>query len=96
MVASFAMFICPKMVVTWHITINNRSSKLKTPFFGFLLFFIVYLVYHLEKRTKKNFKFFTFLLFLLLKVPWLPSPKKSDVLPNNSDKLQLWFQLPLG
>ena len=66
-------------------------------FFGFLLFFIVYLVYHLEKKKKKIFNFsFFFTFFLLLKVPWLPSPKKSDVLPDNSDKLQLLFQLPLG
>ena len=64
---------------------------------GFWLFFIVYLVYHLEeeKKQKKNLKFFNFFTFsLLLKVPWLPSPKKSDVLPDNSDKLQLLFQLP--
>ena len=87
MVASSAMFICAKMVATWHITINNRSSKVKTLFFLFFFCcFLVYLVYHLEKKkTKKNLKFFTFLtFFLLLKVPWLPSPKKSDVLPDNS------------
>ena len=75
---------------------TTEAVNSKHIFFGSLLFFIVYLVYHLEKKTKKIKKFSLFLLFLLLKVPWLPSPKKSDVLPDNSDNLQLLFQLPLG
>ena len=59
MVASFAMFICAKMVATWHITIYNRSSKLKNTF---LLVFCCFLfsLPSWKKKTKKKFNFSLF------------------------------------
>ena len=69
----------------------------------FFVFFIVNLNLPSWKKKKIQIQFFPFLfyfiylfIFLLLKLPWLPSPKRPDVLPDTSDKLQLLFQLPLG
>ena len=75
------------MVATLHITINNSGSKLKTLFWFFVVFFTLP-SWEKKNNKKTSSKFFT---FLPLKVPWLPCPKRPDVLPDTSDKLQLLF-----